>query len=234
MKRQTKRNLLTLFMFLLLPLMMKFFSPVATLRSATAGIIAASTITIVLMFFAGMFTGRLWCGWLCPAGGVQDIVGRVHHAEDSHEKLHILKYILFILQAIAILFLLATASEIKFDYFYSMDFGITNTIDWIVYLSMIMLFFILPLTLGKRSYCRHICLIAPVMIWGQKLGKKLGIKHKVIHFDEDACIHCNKCNKACPMHIDVMKDTKDSDIVSSVECITCYACVDACPKKALK
>ncbi len=221
-------------MFLLMPLALKFFSPVMVLRSASVGVIAASTVTIIIMFFAGMFSGRLWCGWVCPAGGIQDAVAKTYHAKDSHESLNKLKYVLFFIQIILLVAFLYLSGTVQFDYFYNMGFGLTSTLDWIVYLTMIMLFFILPITLGKRSYCRHICLIAPVMIWGQKLGRKLGIKHKVINFNEDACIHCNKCNKACPMHIDVMKNTEGKLTVSSPECITCYACVDACPKKALQ
>ena len=46
-----------------------------------------------------------------------------------------------------------------------------------------------------------------------------------IRRDEQACIDCGKCNKACPSHLPV-----DSLVqVRSVECTGCMECVAVCP-----
>lgn len=44
--------------------------------------------------------------------------------------------------------------------------------------------------------------------------------------NESLCIDCGKCNRVCPMNIDVQHSTK----VDSAECINCSLCVLDCPK----
>ncbi|MFH0880851.1 MAG: 4Fe-4S dicluster domain-containing protein [Lentisphaerota bacterium] len=47
------------------------------------------------------------------------------------------------------------------------------------------------------------------------------------------CIFCGLCRKKCPTAaINVNKETKTWDI-DRLKCITCNACVEACPKKCL-
>lgn len=48
----------------------------------------------------------------------------------------------------------------------------------------------------------------------------------------DACVSCGKCNKECPMGIQVSESTKNGQI-KRTECILCGACIDSCPKNVL-
>jgi polyferredoxin len=43
--------------------------------------------------------------------------------------------------------------------------------------------------------------------------------------DEDSCISCRKCDKACPMNIQVSKH----DQVRNGQCINCMKCIETCP-----
>ena len=43
---------------------------------------------------------------------------------------------------------------------------------------------------------------------------------------------CGRCNKICPMGIDVVNEMKNNAINNS-ECIQCCVCVDNCPKNLL-
>jgi NAD-dependent dihydropyrimidine dehydrogenase PreA subunit len=45
--------------------------------------------------------------------------------------------------------------------------------------------------------------------------------------DESKCINCNKCEKVCPMQLDVHTNGPKPD------CIKCGRCITACPTKAL-
>jgi ferredoxin len=45
--------------------------------------------------------------------------------------------------------------------------------------------------------------------------------------DESKCINCNKCEKVCPMQLDVHTNNEKPD------CIKCGRCITACPTKAL-
>ena len=39
---------------------------------ATKGIVVASFIMFTLQFFSSLVLGRVFCGWLCPAAGIQE------------------------------------------------------------------------------------------------------------------------------------------------------------------
>ncbi len=68
------------------------------------------------------------------------------------------------------------------------------------------------------------------MILGTKLRRLLHLPGLHIRVKEkNSCISCGKCNKTCPMGVDVVAATKDGWI-KSVECIQCGACIDSCSK----
>jgi len=48
-----------------------------------------------------------------------------------------------------------------------------------------------------------------------------------VQVDQDVCIRCGKCSRACPMNLEVMN--AKSGRVTSAECINCNECVTACP-----
>ena len=51
-------------------------------------------------------------------------------------------------------------------------------------------------------------------------------------WNEEKCVHCGKCLKACPMDVQVNCDARSRK--NGTECILCYECVKACPVKALR
>lgn len=57
-------------------------------------------------------------------------------------------------------------------------------------------------------------------------GVHIAVKHG------NACVSCGKCNKVCPMGIQV-SETIGEGQVKSMECIQCGVCVDSCPKRVL-
>ncbi len=57
-------------------------------------------------------------------------------------------------------------------------------------------------------------------------GVHIAVKHG------NACVSCGKCNKVCPMGIQVAETIGEGQ-VKSMECIQCGACVDSCPKRVL-
>lgn len=72
------------------------------------------------------------------------------------------------------------------------------------------------------------------MVLGSALGRLLHLPQLHIEADRDACISCGKCNKSCPMGLDVKKMVADRINAKCTECIQCGACVHECPKKVLK
>ena len=75
--------------------------------------------------------------------------------------------------------------------------------------------------------------MAPFMVLGTKLRRLLHLPG--IHIkskEKDKCISCGKCNKVCPMGINVVNEIR-KNVVNNLECIQCGACIDNCPKNVL-
>lgn len=70
--RERIRRVLLLVSFLLFPVTPYYFSPVLIMQSASERIINASFLVFAAMFVSALFVGRLWCGWACPAGALQE------------------------------------------------------------------------------------------------------------------------------------------------------------------
>ena len=73
MKRQKVRRAVIISMFLLLPVTLYYFSPVLSLQAAASGIVSGSLVVFGILFIASLFLGRLFCGWVCPAGGARSL-----------------------------------------------------------------------------------------------------------------------------------------------------------------
>ena len=49
-----------------------------------------------------------------------------------------------------------------------------------------------------------------------------------MELDQDKCINCGKCERACPMNVAVRKD------INVAECIRCGRCKKVCPTQAIR
>ena len=76
--------------------------------------------------------------------------------------------------------------------------------------------------------------MAPFMVIGSTVGRWLHLPQLHIEADNNDCISCGRCNKACPMGLDVKKMVAEGCNSKCTECIQCGACVDECPKKVLR
>ncbi len=72
MKRQKIRKLFLLAALLLFPVTLYYFSPALIINAGLNGVINGSFIVFVLLFFLSIPFGRLFCAYLCPAGGLQE------------------------------------------------------------------------------------------------------------------------------------------------------------------
>jgi polyferredoxin len=58
--------------FIAFPVTMNYLSPYLIVDSGLQGILNASAIVFASMFAGSLVFGRLWCGWACPAAGLQE------------------------------------------------------------------------------------------------------------------------------------------------------------------
>jgi polyferredoxin len=73
--------------------------------------------------------------------------------------------------------------------------------------------------LYKNFWCRYLC------PYGALLGIISRWSPLKIRRNEEKCVHCHACTKACPALIDVEK----KEVVKSGECFGCMTCVSRCP-----
>jgi len=68
MKRQNIRKLILISAMLMFPITIYYLSPYVIIQGAIEGIITGSFVVFLLMLISSVFLGRLFCGYLCPAG----------------------------------------------------------------------------------------------------------------------------------------------------------------------
>ena len=191
---------------------------------------AGLTIFIAVMVMS-LIVRKGFCGYLCPVGFIHNLlhkigrrIGRTVRVRGRVELAMLIpKYILLAFFANMVFFKMSakevdafihspynfTAEARMLHFFTNMSMTSALIVGTILVLGIIIPYF----------WCRFLC----------PYGALLGILSKVspiaIKRDEDKCISCGKCNKACPGGIKV--DIKET--VNSAECVGCTQCINVCP-----
>jgi len=182
--------------------------------------IFGSTLVAILLF------GRLWCGYVCPFGFIQDILYKIREwsglkkrnlDQKMRERLNFIKWGLLIIFLIGIGF----CEICPVRYVIPPLNGIATRFEFGLIVAIIVLAFSFN---SERFFCR----ICP-------LGATLGLFQKWVPFkitkDCVACTECGICYEACPMDIREIYTEREKTDVTCGECILCNKCIDYCPEK---
>jgi len=240
--RQRIRKALIILAFLSFPVTMNFLSPYVIIDGASQGIVNGSLILFGLMFLSALFLGRLWCGWICPGGGMQEIVEPVNSRPVQGRRLNWVKWLIWAPWAALIIILVIGAGGYhSVDFLLNTQGGISVAgspdrpilIAYIIYYTVIGLFVGLAMVVGRRAACHTICWMAPFMITGRWIRNRFNWPSLRLIADTSACADCKKCTSNCPMSLDVNQMVQSGTMENS-ECILCGTCVDNCAKKAIR
>jgi len=231
-RRQKIRKTLIFISFLLFPITMFYSSPAIIIFGASRGIIAGSFISFSIMFVASLVVGRLFCGWLCPAAGIQEALFTVQ--DKRVIKNNWIKYLIWLpwISTIFILFIRNGVRSVEPLFGIKYGISISEPRHYIVYFIFLTLFVVLSLAVGKRSFCHHVCWMAPFMIAGRRVRNLLTWPSLRLKADNARCTKCHLCVKHCPMSLDVEKMVHEGSMEND-ECILCGSCVDQCKAGAL-
>ncbi|MGI6336824.1 MAG: 4Fe-4S binding protein [Eubacteriales bacterium] len=218
--------------------------PIGSLQAVMGGRtknISYYVLGTVLLF--GVLFGRLICGFVCPFGFVQDLLHKIPSPKPGLPKrldktMRWGKYIA--LAAVLILpAILTDAYGIGAPYFckYVCPAGtleggvplaiaseaVRGALGFLFSWKMaVLLAVIAGSVLLYRPFCKYLCPLGA--IYGL-LNRFSAYRMKV---DDNACVHCGKCEQACKMGVKVTQN------INSAECIRCGLCKDVCPKHAIK
>jgi len=241
-RRQAIRLTLLLLSFIAFPLTMNYFSPYLIVQSGFAGILNGSAIVFGSMFVGSLLFGRVWCGWMCPAAGLQEPLLRVNNGRVG-KRADIVKWLIWVPWIAAVIVGVARAGGYSsVQPFFGTEGGISvaGSTDrpiiaaYAIYFIVVLLFFGLALALGRRGGCHAACWMAPFMIIGRSARNTLGAWPSLrLVANTPACKNCGTCTGECPMSIDV-EAMVASESMEHPECSLCGSCADACPSKVIR
>ncbi|MCF8373898.1 MAG: 4Fe-4S dicluster domain-containing protein [Bacteroidales bacterium] len=191
---------------------------------AFEGIMAGALIQLVIArIVLPFFAGNAFCSRACWNGAVFEFTNeksRSKRVPIPRSNLLAWGYVL----AIAVL-----AIYIAINHNPATDIALRR--QWIIWENVFITATGIVLTwfAGSRAYCRLICpfltisgLISPWSVL------------KITPIKAEKCTACNRCSKACPMLIDVLRYVHDNKRVNDRTCILCEKCVSSCPENVLE
>ncbi|MFX0118644.1 MAG: 4Fe-4S binding protein [Promethearchaeota archaeon] len=189
------------------------------------------SLVLCLLFFSSLIAGRIFCGFICPLGTLQELISFINFKSDLREQLKA-KYCIEISSQFSskirwiffgFLFLLAflwsTAILPAFNPLSGFAFLKGFTYSLIVpFLGMgivciVSIFF-------YRPWCRFLC---PFGIGSAFFSRFAGIKYQ----RTENCTDCGLCVRICPTQ-EAAADSQKG------ECYYCNRCIEICPHNAIK
>ncbi|HUW70428.1 MAG TPA: 4Fe-4S binding protein [bacterium] len=180
----------------------------------------------------GIVLSRFFCGWMCAFGALQGIFGWLgkkifgRHFAVPKKLDSVLRWLKYVVLAGIIYGTWMTSELIIRPYDPLAAFGHLSAGLAAVWAEFAVGFVILVLILllsmlYERAFCKYLCPLGAV---NAILGRIPLFRIKRV---ESTCISCSKCDRVCPMNIDVSR----AGAVNSPECIACMECVTTCPTK---
>lgn len=233
-KRQRIRRTILAVSFLLFPVTIFYFSPYLIVGGAFLGILSGSAMVFAVLFVSSLVFGRAFCGWVCPAGGMQSLLIPIQGRRIGGGARYV-KYVIWVpwLSAIALGFVRA-GGVASVDMLLGTEGGLSvaSVHGLLIYVVVVGLLAGIALGFGRRAGCQTICWMAPFMVLGRKLRNAVGWPSLQLATESEKCINCSLCTRECPMSLPVMEmvGRSSGETMDDAECILCGACVDRCPK----
>lgn len=189
------------------------------------GVFRGYPVAKALLLGVTFIMGPVFCGWICPFGTLQDFFGMLGDklgikkrtvSESLNKVLVCSRYVLLIITIF-----------ISADFIFNLlsldprsNLSVVLTGNSLTVIGWIVIGIFLGISLFfKRPFCNYLC------IEGAKYGVFSMLRPVTIIRDKNLCINCNKCNKVCPMNINVSSYGQ----VRSLQCVNCMECVTECP-----
>ncbi len=191
----------------------------------------AAMFLFMAFFLMSLLLKKVFCAWLCPVGTLSEylwkmgckVFGRnLRLAAWADLPLRGLKYLLLGF----FLFAVGAMSAEALQGFMDTPYGLVADVKMLNFFRdmgqtavLVIVLLVLGSILVRNFWCRYLC------PYGALMGLASLLSLVKIRRDEDACIDCGKCARACPAGLPVDRLVQ----VRSAECSACMICVAACP-----
>jgi polyferredoxin len=189
----------------------------------------ASLVLMVIVLLLSVAFGPVFCGWICPMGTIQEWVSRLgrkllgarHNTFVPASIDRLLRYLRYVVLVWVVYATAATGTLVfeAWDPYYTM-FNLWS--DELMWSGVAILAAVLVLSLFvERPFCKYACPFG-ALLGVTNLFRIFGIRRNA-----KSCIHCSRCDTACPMNIPV----STSGLVRDHQCISCMKCTSEqeCP-----
>ncbi len=205
-------------------------------------------MSILLLFTVTVYSGRLWCGFLCPQSIWIRLVNFITFCIEGsrHKRFKLdnsnadIKYLAKKILKHCLIFTLSFLTGITFiGYFVPIQFLFKVVffykfnllvLFWIYFFTILVYF---NISWFKEQFCFLVCPYARlqsvmfdqntlIVTYDEKRGEPRG--NRPMGDNKHGlgdCIDCKKCVTCCPTGIDIRNGLQ-------IECISCAACIDAC------
>ena len=200
-------------------------------------------VAVFILPVLALFLGPLFCGWLCPAGGMTEYLSRLvppRFQINLTGKVNPvpIRYG-FMLGMIGVAFVGGNACCSFCNFTHAQNlinalFGNTLGLQyWASFMigSFILWFFILGIfTRGGRGWCNFLCPAGALMGLAHWAGTKFKVS-RYVRIDESACNQCGLCSNYCPTL--AIQDKGEGSEINAHACNICMDCKIVCPNKAI-
>ena len=182
-------------------------------------------VTLAIPVVTALIVGRLYCGWICPAGALQELLHRRNVAVVVPPRidrwLRQLKYFMLI----ALIWVIRFTGEPVFEGMdpFKVAFNFSGDTASAIALALILaasLFF-------YRPWCRYLC----------PMGALLGLVSRLSVFGftvSSHCISCKACTRACGVQaLEASASPTKRLTADDYECLRCADCRQSCRKAAI-
>lgn len=213
--------------------------PAATFACPVGVLVNFSTLRIFpfvalgIIGLAGTLFGRLWCGFVCPFGLLQDLLHKIPGRKVRLPRF--LGYTKWVLLGGLVFAIPFVYPHLNVSYCTLCPVGtLESAIPWAIMGASspwrvmfmvrvaVLLGIIALATIASRSFCRVFC----------PLGAMLSLFNRFsfwrIGQENESCNTCGQCAKRCPVEIDPMAEMNNG------ECVRCLDCTARCLKLGVK